>query len=55
MVGELDRQREEECRERRSESMWLPAAAVDAHGGDWGLTPALTTSGGCKAWALLHR
>lgn len=44
----------EECRERRSDSMWLLAAAVDAHGGDWGLAPALTPSGGCKTWALLH-
>ncbi|MFJ2911180.1 ATP-binding protein [Streptomyces sp. NPDC087228] len=45
----------EECRERRSESMWLLVATVDSYGGDWGLTPALTPSGGCKTWALLHR
>lgn len=32
-------QRSEECREARSESMWLLAAAVEAHGGDWGLAP----------------
>ncbi|WP_335932942.1 ATP-binding protein [Streptomyces sp. PTD5-9] len=48
-------EKSEECRERRSESMWLLAAAVDSHGGDWGLAPALTPTGGCKAWALLHR
>ncbi|MGW1226801.1 ATP-binding protein [Streptomyces sp. NPDC001478] len=48
-------EKSEECREHRSASMWLLAAAVDAHGGDWGLTPALTASGGTKAWALLHR
>ncbi|MFB7186215.1 ATP-binding protein [Streptomyces sp. NPDC056178] len=47
-------EKSETCRERRSESMWLLAAAVDAHGGDWGLAPALTPSGGCKTWALLH-
>lgn len=47
--------RSEECRERRSASMWLLAAAVDAHGGDWGLAPALTATGGSKTWALLHR
>lgn len=47
-------ERSEECRERRSASMWLLAAAVDEHGGDWGLAPALTPSGGSKTWALLH-
>jgi len=47
-------EKSERCRERRSESMWLLAAAMDAHGGDWGLAPALNSSGGCKAWALLH-
>ncbi|MFJ7069236.1 hypothetical protein [Streptomyces sp. NPDC101115] len=36
----------EECRDRRSRSMWLPAAAVDAHGGDWGLDPGITPGGG---------
>ncbi|MER5849508.1 hypothetical protein ABT126_21235 [Streptomyces sp. NPDC002012] len=36
-------------------SMWLLAAAVDSRGGGWGLTSALAQSGGCKAWALLHR
>ncbi|MEU6163298.1 ATP-binding protein [Streptomyces tanashiensis] len=45
----------EECRDRRSRSMWLLAAAVDAHGGDWGLAPVLTPAGGTKSWALLHR
>ncbi|WP_137992271.1 ATP-binding protein [Streptomyces vilmorinianum] len=45
----------EECRDRRSRSMWLPAAAVDTHGGDWGLAPVLTPGGGTKSWALLHR
>ncbi|GGY37597.1 ATP-binding protein [Streptomyces omiyaensis] len=45
----------ERCRDRRSRSMWLLAAAVDEHGGDWGLTPALTSEGGAKSWALLHR
>jgi hypothetical protein len=45
----------EECRDRRSRSMWLLAAAVDAHGGDWGLAPVLTPGGGTKSWALLHR
>nr|WSW65293.1 ATP-binding protein [Streptomyces sp. NBC_00995] len=48
-------EKSEECREHRSAGMWLLAAAVDAHGGDWGLAPALTASGGCKTWALLHR
>ncbi|MFI6649299.1 ATP-binding protein [Streptomyces sp. NPDC050529] len=48
-------EKSEECREHRSASMWLLAAAVDAHGGDWGLAPALTASGGSKTWALLHR
>jgi len=47
-------EKSERCRERRSGSMWLLAAAMDAHGGDWGLAPALNSSGGCKAWALLH-
>ncbi|MCZ0982044.1 ATP-binding protein [Streptomyces diastatochromogenes] len=46
--------RAEECRDRRSRSMWLLAAAVDAHGGDWGLAPVLTPGGGTKSWALLH-
>ncbi|MEV0090769.1 ATP-binding protein [Streptomyces sp. NPDC050738] len=45
----------EKCRDRRSRSMWLLAAAVDEHGGDWGLTPSLTADGGTKSWALLHR
>ncbi|MFJ5832583.1 ATP-binding protein [Streptomyces sp. NPDC093089] len=45
----------EECRDRRSRSMWLLAAAVDSHGGDWGLAPVLTPGGGTKSWALLHR
>lgn len=45
----------EECRDRRSRSMWLLAAAVEAHGGDWGLAPVLTPGGGTKSWALLHR
>ncbi|MFE2558871.1 ATP-binding protein [Streptomyces sp. NPDC059352] len=45
----------EECRDRRSRSMWLLAAAVDARGGDWGLAPVLTPGGGTKSWALLHR
>ncbi|WP_426367212.1 ATP-binding protein [Streptomyces sp. E-08] len=45
----------EACRDRRSRSMWLLAAAVDAHGGDWGLAPVLTPGGGTKSWALLHR
>ena len=45
----------EDCRDRRSRSMWLLAAAVDAHGGDWGLAPVLTPGGGTKSWALLHR
>ncbi|WP_405859326.1 hypothetical protein OG361_32815 [Streptomyces sp. NBC_00090] len=40
---------------RRSRSMWLLAAAVDAHGGDGGLAPVLTPGGGTKSWALLHR
>ncbi|MER5205421.1 ATP-binding protein [Streptomyces sp. NPDC002825] len=44
----------EECRDRRSRSMWLLAAAVEAHGGDWGLAPVLTPGGGTKSWALLH-
>ncbi|MET8504937.1 ATP-binding protein [Streptomyces sp. NPDC004787] len=44
----------EECRDRRSRSMWLLAAAVEAHGGDWGLAPELTPGGGTKSWALLH-
>ncbi|WP_242427150.1 MULTISPECIES: ATP-binding protein [unclassified Streptomyces] len=44
----------EECRDRRSGSMWLLAAAVDEHGGDWGLAPVLTPGGGTKSWALLH-
>ncbi|WP_245727696.1 ATP-binding protein [Streptomyces vietnamensis] len=44
----------EECRDRRSRSMWLLAAAVDEHGGDWGLAPVLTPGGGTKSWALLH-
>lgn len=48
-------EKSEECREHRSAGMWLLAVAVDAHGGDWGLAPALTASGGCKTWALLHR
>lgn len=48
-------ERSEDCRERRSASMWLLAAAVDAHGGDWGLAPAVTPSGGSKTWALLQR
>ncbi|MEU6929477.1 ATP-binding protein [Streptomyces sp. NPDC046385] len=43
------------CRDRRSRSMWLLAAAVEAHGGDWGLAPVLTPGGGTKSWALLHR
>lgn len=47
-------ERAEECRERRSADMWLLAAAVEAHGGDWGLAPALTATGGSKTWALLH-
>ncbi|MFJ8016026.1 ATP-binding protein [Streptomyces sp. NPDC096339] len=45
----------EECRRRRSRGMWLLAAAVDACGGDWGLTPVLTSMGGTKSWALLPR
>lgn len=45
----------EECRDRRSRSMWLLAAAVDTHGGDWGLAPVLTPGGGTKSWALLSR
>ncbi|MFE2328530.1 ATP-binding protein [Streptomyces sp. NPDC059385] len=45
----------EECRSRRSRGMWLLAAAVDACGGDWGLTPVLTSTGGTKSWALLPR
>lgn len=45
----------DECRDRRSRSMWLLAAAVEAHGGDWGLAPVLTPGGGTKSWALLHR
>ncbi|MEU3606395.1 ATP-binding protein [Streptomyces sp. NPDC035033] len=45
----------EACRDRRSRSMWLLAAAVEERGGDWGLTPALTANGGAKSWALLHR
>ncbi|MFC9732412.1 ATP-binding protein [Streptomyces roseolus] len=45
----------ERCRERRSRSMWLLAAAVGEQGGDWGLAPALTAEGGTKSWALLHR
>lgn len=45
----------EECRDRRSRSMWLLAAAVDTQGGDWGLAPVLTPGGGTKSWALLHR
>ncbi|MFF6773199.1 ATP-binding protein [Streptomyces sp. NPDC012637] len=45
----------EECRDRRSRSMWLLAAAVEAHGGDWGLAPVITPGGGTKSWALLHR
>lgn len=45
----------EECRDRRSRSMWLLAAAVDRHGGDWGLAPVLTPGGGTKSWALLSR
>ncbi|MBD0716103.1 ATP-binding protein [Streptomyces sp. CBMA370] len=44
----------EECRDRRSRSMWLLAAAVEAHGGDWGLAPVLTPGGGTKSWALLN-
>ncbi|WP_234338178.1 ATP-binding protein [Streptomyces sp. NRRL F-5727] len=44
----------EKCRDRRSRSMWLLAAAVEEHGGDWGLAPALTPDGGTKSWALLH-
>lgn len=48
-------EKSEECREHRSAGMWLLAAAVDEHGGDWGLAPALTASGGSKTWALLHR
>ncbi|MFG2878899.1 ATP-binding protein [Streptomyces sp. NPDC048337] len=43
----------EECRRRRSRGMWLLAAAVEACGGDWGLTPVLTPLGGTKSWALL--
>lgn len=43
----------EECRRRRSRGMWLLAAAVEACGGDWGLTPVLTAAGGTKSWALL--
>lgn len=43
----------EECRARRCRRMWLLAAAVEACGGDWGLTPVLTPVGGTKAWALL--
>ncbi|MEU9996919.1 ATP-binding protein [Streptomyces sp. NPDC050848] len=45
----------EECRDRRSRSMWLLAAAVDTHGGDWGLAPVLTPGGGTKSWALVNR
>ncbi|MER8043509.1 ATP-binding protein [Streptomyces sp. NPDC094032] len=45
----------DECRDRRSRSMWLLTAAVDEHGGDWGLAPVLTPGGGTKSWALLHR
>ncbi|MFE1267948.1 ATP-binding protein [Streptomyces sp. NPDC058758] len=45
----------ERCRDRRSRSMWLLAAAVEEWGGDWGLAPALTPEGGTKSWALLHR
>ncbi|MGW4052264.1 ATP-binding protein [Streptomyces sp. NPDC004779] len=45
----------EACRDRRSRGMWLLAAAVEEHGGDWGLTPALTPEGGTKSWALLPR
>ncbi|MFF9838122.1 ATP-binding protein [Streptomyces sp. NPDC020422] len=45
----------DECRDRRSRSMWLLAAAVEAQGGDWGLAPVLTPGGGTKSWALLHR
>ncbi|MFD3942019.1 ATP-binding protein [Streptomyces sp. NPDC058579] len=45
----------EECRDRRSRSMWLLAAAVDTQGGDWGLAVVLTPGGGTKSWALLHR
>ncbi|MGW6535331.1 ATP-binding protein [Streptomyces sp. NPDC055011] len=45
----------EACRDRRSRGMWLLAAAVEEHGGDWGLTPALTPEGGTKSWALLLR
>lgn len=43
----------EECRRSRSRGMWLLAAAVEACGGDWGLTPVLTSMGGTKSWALL--
>ncbi|MET9607680.1 ATP-binding protein [Streptomyces sp. NPDC006512] len=45
----------EECRRRRSRAMWLLARAVEAGGGDWGLTPVLTPLGGTKSWALLPR
>ncbi|WP_326586987.1 ATP-binding protein [Streptomyces sp. NBC_01294] len=43
----------EECRRRRSRGMWLLAAAVGTCGGDWGLTPVMTSAGGSKSWALL--
>ncbi|MCX5010694.1 ATP-binding protein [Streptomyces sp. NBC_00555] len=45
----------EECRRRRSRGMWLLASAVEACGGDWGLTPVLTSVGGTKSWVLLPR
>lgn len=45
----------EECRRRRSRGMWLLVAAVEACGGDWGLTPVLNAAGGTKSWALIPR
>ncbi|MCY0940375.1 MULTISPECIES: ATP-binding protein [Streptomyces] len=45
----------EECRSRRNRGMWLLAATVETCGGDWGLTPVLTATGGTKSWALLPR
>ncbi|MEW1697472.1 ATP-binding protein [Streptomyces sp. NPDC091278] len=44
----------ERCRDRRGRGMWLLAAAVGEHGGDWGLVPVLTPEGGTKSWALLN-
>ncbi|MFG2292612.1 hypothetical protein [Streptomyces sp. NPDC048603] len=46
-------ERSEECRQRRSRAMWLPAAAAEAGGGDWGLTSVLTPMRGTKSWVLL--